>query len=348
MIKTVAKHSYIKGKNGIAKGRAHINYIAHRDGEDRERGGRKFFDKERDDIDAGEVKKVMYEKADERGVVMHKIILSPGLDADAKEYTRELMEKLERFKGQEFEWRAVVHENTDHQHVHVAVMGRDSEGHLVRFDREDHAKLRQFGDEYLDREHKLERYLDRELEDLIRSKEYERGGDEKFQQLIYGKRYEKELDDPERDRREFEELDEKLRRMFEDKRGPELYPKSHDQRTIEQAGRMAEHHGDYTTAIARERLDKIAELHPELAASIQEELNDLREAASDNRIDQRRDIELEHVLGFDPRSTEREQEATQERAAESFETDRIARPEQQDKDEDERERDDRDEPGPEY
>src|SRR5471030_2109698 len=98
MLKTVVKHSYVKGRHGKGRSSAHINYISHREGPDREKGGRKFFDKERDELDAKEVKQRMYEMADERSVVMHKIILSPGLNTDAKEYTRELMEKLEFVK----------------------------------------------------------------------------------------------------------------------------------------------------------------------------------------------------------------------------------------------------------
>ena len=324
MIKTVAKHSYIKGRHGKERSCAHINYISHRQGEDREQGGRKFFDKEREDIDAREVKELMYDRVDERGVAMHKIILSPGLNVDAREYTRELMEKLERLKGQELEWRAVVHENTEHQHVHVVVMGRDAEGHLVSIGRQDHGKLREFGDEYLNREHKLERYLDRELEDLLRSREYERGGDEEFKRLIFGERWERSREDyPERARREFEELDEKLRQSLEDKRSIELYPKPWEQRTIEQAGRLSEHHGDYTSTMAKDRLEEIAKDHPELAETIKEELGYLKEMSTENRVHQGRDIELEHVLwGDDGRDRAAEQ------AADSFENDRVAKPEQ--------------------
>ncbi len=334
MIRTVVKHSYVKGRHGKDRSRAHINYISHRRGEDREQGGRKFFDKEHEDISAREVKQVMYERADERGVIMHKIILSPGLNTDAKEYTRELMEKLERLKGQELEWRAVVHENTEHQHVHVVLMGKDKEGHRVRIDRDDHNKLRQFGDEYLDREHKLERYLDRELEELLRSREYERGGNEEFKRAIFGERWEKSRDDdPERARREFEELDEKLRQSFEDKRSAELYPKPWEQRTIEQAGRLSEHHADYTNTMARERLERIALEHPELADKIKEELDYMREMTAENRVYQERDIELERVLGYESR------ERTAEQAAESFENDRQTTPEQQDRDQEELSRD---------
>jgi hypothetical protein len=328
MIKTVVKHSYVKGRHGKDRSRAHINYISHRGGEDREKGGRKFFDKEREDLDAREVKQRMYELADERGVIMHKIILSPGLNTDAKEYTRELMDKLERIKDQKLDWRAVVHGNTEHQHVHVVLMGKDEDGHRVRIGRDDHNKLREFGDEYLNREHKLERYLDRELQDIVRSKEYDRGGDELFRVLIFGKQEGSREDDPDRARREFEEIDEKLRKSFEDKRSAELYPKPWGQRQIEQAGRLSEHHYDYTSAMARERLERIAKESPELAESIQQELDYMRERATEDRSSRGKDIELDRVLGWG--SEDREKSA--ERAAESFESDRVSKPEQQDRD----------------
>ncbi len=329
MIKTVVKHSYVKGRHSKDRSRAHINYISHRRGEDREKGGRKFFDKERDGIDAWEVKQSLYDMADERGVAMHKIILSPGLNTDAKEYTRELMDKLEHLKGQELEWRAVVHENTEHQHVHVVLMGKDKDGHRVRIDKNDHSQLRQFGDEYLNREHKLERYIDRELQDLIRSKEYERGGDELFQILVFGQREKDREDDPDRARREFEEIDEKLRKSFEDKRSPELYPKPWGQRQVEQAGKLSEHHYDYTNAMERERLKDLSAQYPELAESIAKDLDYMRELAAENRMHQPRDIELERLLGYDD-----SREKMAERAAESFENDRVAKPEQQDGEED--------------
>jgi hypothetical protein len=323
MRSTVVKHSYIKGRNGKERCRAHINYISHRRGDDREKGGRRFFDQERDDITASEVKKTMYERADSRGVFMHKMILSPGLNVDAKEYTRELMEKLERIKGQRLDWRAVVHENTEHQHVHLVLMGKDLDGSRIRIDRSDHAKLREWGNEYLTREHKLERYLDREIEDLLRSQDYDRGSDEAFKRTVFGDGWDKRRDDdPERARRDFEELDEKLRQSLEDKRSAELYPKPWEQRTIEQAGKLSEHHGDYTSAMAKERLEEISQKHPELADTIQKELDFMKEIAIENRSHKGKDFELEHILGWD-RGTQEEAE----RAADTFESDRQTKPE---------------------
>jgi hypothetical protein len=324
MISTVVKHSYIKGRNGKDRCRAHINYISHRRGEDREQGGRKFFDKEREGLTAAEVKNTMYERSDNHSVFMHKMILSPGLDVDAKEYTRELMEKLERIKGQPLDWRAVIHENTEHQHVHLILMGKDLDGTRVSINRNDHIKLREWGNEYLSREHKLERYLDREIEDLLRSRDFDRGHDEIFKRTLFGDGWQKNRDDdPERARREFEELDEKLRQSLEDKRSADLYPKPWEQRTIEQAGRLSEHHGDYTNVRAKERLEEISQRNPELADTIQKELDFMREIATENRSHIARDFELEHVLGWG-----RGSEIEAERAAQTHENDRQTKPEQ--------------------
>lgn len=348
MIRSVAKHRYTKGRQGKAKARAHVNYIAFRGGEERQQGGRRFFDQDRDDIEAREVKQLIHEKTDERGVVIHKLVLSPGVDADTKEYTRELMEKIERDKGLELEWRAVSHENTEHKHVHVVILGTDRQGRIVRFDKEDYRRLRQYGDEYLDREHKLERYLDREIETLLRSKGYDRGGDESFKQLLFGElddreRKKKERDeDPERDRREFERLDEDLRRVFNKK--PELYPTRGEQRIREQAGKLAEYHGDYTSAMAIERLERIAEENPERAETIREDIEYMREMSKENRIDQKRDPVLEELLGFSPqmeKARDRNEKQNADNAAQTFENDRLARPEEQGSEkEQERDRDD--------
>jgi hypothetical protein len=258
------------------------------------------------------------------------------------------MEKLERDKGLELEWRAVVHENTDHKHVHVVILGTDKDGHLVRFDKDDYRRLRQYGDEYLEREHKLERYLDREMETLLRSKEYDRGGDEAFKQLLYGELADRERkkrerdEDPERDRREFERLDEDLSRVFNKK--PELYPTRGEQRIREQAGRLAEYHGDYTSAMAIERLEKIAQENPERAESIAEEIEYMHEMSKENRIDQKRDPVLEELLGFSPqieKARERSEKQSADNAAQTFENDRLARQEEQAPDkEQERDRDD--------
>ena len=172
MIKAVVKHSYLKGSKGLGKARAHINYIQYREGEDRGKGPRQFFNDEREQILGRDIKERVLEQ-ETNGVVMHKIMLSPGVQgADLQEYTREMMERLEREKGQQLEWYAVEHRNTEHVHVHVVVMGKDEDGRRVWIDRDDHKDLRDWGNRYLEREHTLERYLDREQERLLKDKEY--------------------------------------------------------------------------------------------------------------------------------------------------------------------------------
>ena len=68
--------------------------------------------------------------------------------------------------NQELQWAAVIHRNTDHDHAHVVVMGRDKDGHRVRIERGDHDLLREKSDDYLDREHSYERELERERRNI--------------------------------------------------------------------------------------------------------------------------------------------------------------------------------------
>jgi hypothetical protein len=196
-MKSVAKHSYVKGRTGKARAKAHVNYIQYRHGSDREQGPRPFFDAHRDHVLGREVKSQI-ERQEDRNVVMHKMILSPGVNSvDMQAYTREVLREFSREKGLDLDWNAVVHGNTEHTHAHVVIMGRDQNGRQVRFaGRDDYKLLREFGDRYLEREHYLDRYLDREVNDLLRGKDYERSGDSQFKKLFEPseKERERELD----------------------------------------------------------------------------------------------------------------------------------------------------------
>lgn len=289
MIKAVVKHSYVKGSKGAGKGRAHINYIQYRHGEDRGKEPRAFFDRDDERILGRHVKERIDEQ-DSRGVVMHKLILSPGLEtANVQDYTREMMERLEREKGQRLEWYAVEHRNTDHPHAHVVVMGRDLDGGRVRLDLSDMKDLRRWGDRYLEREHTYERYLDREKERLLADKHYTRDrGDVLYERLMYGeagerKRSAKEI---ERDRREWEQLDRDMHKTFSRDRSRERKTTWRQYQT-ESAGRLLSFHERYQTREAREHWEKLAKEDPALAAAADRELAWLDRWELDSKLDNR-------------------------------------------------------------
>ena len=125
----IVKHKYIPGlgkKSGgkvvsIGKALAHVKYIQHRPGEDREHGGREMFNDEQDRVSTKEMRERIKELGGSQ-VVVHKLMLSPELnEVDKKAMTREVMANLSRDMGRDLEWFAVQHNNTDNHHVHVVV-----------------------------------------------------------------------------------------------------------------------------------------------------------------------------------------------------------------------------------
>jgi hypothetical protein len=174
---------------------AHVDYIRHRAGPDRGGGeGRPIFDASlRENIGSDEVKKCFREVLEDSNqrspLVAHKLILSPGLNAvDLQDYTREIMDKLGSEKGLDLTWYGVKHENTENNHAHVVVLGLDKNGVEVSFGRRDLDRIRDLGDRYIEREHQLERYLQRETDRVLLSREgkydYDRQGDLEFQKLV--------------------------------------------------------------------------------------------------------------------------------------------------------------------
>ncbi|MBX9687379.1 MAG: hypothetical protein K2X27_11800 [Candidatus Obscuribacterales bacterium] len=177
----VVKHRYIPGraKGGkvvsIGKALAHVKYIQHRPGPDREKGGREMFNEQGDRIDAKEMREAIKELGDSR-VVVHKLTLAPEINpADKKAFTREVMQNLSRDKGRDLQWFAVEHNNTDHHHIHVVVLGKDRNGTEVRIDMKDIDKVKEYGDRYLERCHprELERSK-RDREDREKERRAER------------------------------------------------------------------------------------------------------------------------------------------------------------------------------
>lgn len=171
LVRSVAKHRYFTGQRAKRSATEYTQYLTYRRGEDREEGGRKFFGTEREDISGREVLDRLQEFKQGRGVMAHELILSPGLNCvDPHEYTRELMDQLERSQGRELEWVAVAHKG-EHSHIHVLILGKDDRGRPVRIDRNDHKDLRQWGDRYLEREHTMDRILEYGREKEAREQE---------------------------------------------------------------------------------------------------------------------------------------------------------------------------------
>jgi hypothetical protein len=140
----------------VGRALAHLKYIRHRPGEDREDGGREMFDDQDDRLGARAMQKAIRENQDSK-VVVHKLTLAPEIDPeDQKAFTREVMQKLGRDKGLDLRWVGVEHRNTAHHHIHVVVMGKDKTGKDVRFDKKDYDRLKEYGDRYLERMHPFE------------------------------------------------------------------------------------------------------------------------------------------------------------------------------------------------
>ena len=179
----VVRHKYIPGRGrgsgakvaSIGKALAHVKYIQHRPGADREQGGREMFSDKEDRIDAREMREAIKELGDSR-VVVHKLTLAPEINPqDKKAFTREVMENLGRDKGLDLKWFAVEHNNTDHHHIHVVVLGRDRNGSEVRIDLKDIDKVKEHGDRYLERWHPRElEHSRREREDREKERRAER------------------------------------------------------------------------------------------------------------------------------------------------------------------------------
>lgn len=174
----VVRHSYIgrRGSGGrvkaIGKALAHVKYIEHRPGRDRDEGDRELFSDSEDRVRGAEIRQEIREIGNQR-VVVHKLTLAPEINPeDKKAFTREVMDQLGQAKGLDLHWYAVAHDNTDHHHVHVVVMGKDRNGTDVRLDLKDIDRVKEYGDRFLEREHPRE--LERAREERERKKEARR------------------------------------------------------------------------------------------------------------------------------------------------------------------------------
>lgn len=66
-----------------------------------------------------------------------KCIISPeNQNIDLESYTRECLKRLETLTGYKFIWKAAIHKDKAHQHVHLCINGVDLNGNKVYFPRE--------------------------------------------------------------------------------------------------------------------------------------------------------------------------------------------------------------------
>jgi len=245
----VIKHRYIPGRNrggnvvSIGKALAHVKYIQQRPGPDKERGGRDLFNEQEDRLDAKEMKKAIKELGDSR-VVVHKLTLAPEINPqDKKAFTREVMSKLGQDMGRDLRWFGVEHNNTDHHHIHVVVLGKDRNGTEVKIGLNDIEKAKEHGDRYLERWHprELERSrkdrADREKERIAeRTKERELAKEERIREGLelpwMHKKIIREQLEPYKEWREKQDQKEKGREP-----GYEKAERPYHQDTLEAAGR---------------------------------------------------------------------------------------------------------------
>lgn len=189
-INNVIKVRYVKN-NADAKRHTNdwLRYIQERERAPEE-PERKFFDRERNNIERDEVQQTLLEGR-AKDVAFFKVMLSPKQnELDHEAYTREIMQRWEDITGIKTDWHAVKHENTLYHHVHIVMPGKDVEGHSYRLTREHLELMRDIANEH---QYEL-RDLDYQYEKQV---EYEFGkSQEDFERLLMyqsGKELEREL-----------------------------------------------------------------------------------------------------------------------------------------------------------
>lgn len=308
-MRSVVKHKFLKGKNVKGKAKAHVKYLEHRGGPDRPEGGRKFFNAKEEGISGTDIRA---EIEKESPTLVHKLILSPGLDdVDMKAYTRDVMKQLERHKGIEFNWKAVDHQNTDHGHGHVLLYAK--KGQQVLFNKSDYVLIKQAGDRYLEREHNLERYLsDRQLDRVLSGPDYEREGDKKYQGLIDDvmakpRQPDLELDESERKKkteREAQEIDEHrkldsdLNKVYQSK-DERTRGKGKEQYVQESRGRLTEFHTDYGFNTDLQLLEEEKTKNPDQADEINQRIENLKNEHLEHRQEIKPWREFDVLIGYD-------------------------------------------------
>lgn len=114
--------------------KAHGHYIARESATQKEDIKAVGFSATENGIDVAERLASWQSAGDER---MFKIIVSPesGERMNLEKHSRDLMKRIEKSLSTKLEWVAVVHHNTEHPHVHIALRGIDERGAPLRLPR---------------------------------------------------------------------------------------------------------------------------------------------------------------------------------------------------------------------
>src|SRR5208282_5267492 len=115
--------------------KAHGRYIARESATETRAAQAIGFNANEDHVDIARRLDTWQRGGDQR---LFKLIVSPefGDRMDLKAHARELLRRMERDLNTKLEWVAVIHYNTDHPHVHIALRGRDERGQPLRLPRE--------------------------------------------------------------------------------------------------------------------------------------------------------------------------------------------------------------------
>lgn len=114
--------------------KAHGHYIARENATEKESIKAVGFSATETAVDVAQRLASWQSVGDER---MFKIIVSPefGERMDIEKHTRDLMRRIEQSLLTKLDWVAVVHHNTEHPHVHIALRGLDDRGTSLRLPR---------------------------------------------------------------------------------------------------------------------------------------------------------------------------------------------------------------------
>lgn len=120
-----SKFTYSPGSSGTGR---HVEYIQ-RDGAGKDGDEPELFTEDGETVDAE-----AFAERSENDNHQFRFIVSPenSHELDMHEYVDDWMHQMEDDVGQDLDWAAAVHQNTDQPHAHIVVRGNDEQGNEVR------------------------------------------------------------------------------------------------------------------------------------------------------------------------------------------------------------------------